>query len=743
MPPTRARPWPYDLRLSFVQPALGGPGGGTVVDAEGDVVSPGTAGVEYGLMTADGHVARRVDPLGTGTFPEAQEYGSSDVYRERSFVYRRPFLGMGERTQNGATTPRYFYAWNAQTFLTTRGKGPAWHPVTATETPEGPTLGFVEGLHGAPPVPVLFILAGRYVRRHAGDLPGQSALSLDLGAGNYARSATRWRTRGPSPLEYLYLTDNLSRVWRYDGNAWAEVTGIGTRSLLWSTRDELWGADGEFVTKTEGDPTDSASWTLPVSCGDGLAPVSGISDIAGTPFFFLEDGSVWSMLSDTTTQPLFRGLEVSRDAKNGRNPAQWLGAIYFRSGDTLYRLAGGVGGAPATFTVVGPERLLANNGPVRGPVGAFCGAQGYYAFAGVSNAEVTAPDGSVGPCAFLLRYGNWVPSEGDEEGVDRFVDAYDGAQVVWPGQEVTALAYTDAVSVTGAPGPGVGAGNPRVFCGFADGTYGWVYQPRGGPNPFAPESGCDFTTGVSFLRWPRHSMDAPADLKGYLSVDVTGPVLDPYRYVDLSYRVDPADSLAPWSTLARPMWQTSERVVFPVPTLGKVIEVRESYGAVAPPATPPPQPAPFPPGPTLADWQRLATPVVASLILREQLRPAYRAEYGFTVRATDWAPRRDGASSRLTAPRIRALLQEAADAPSTLRILLPDEQAGDFTFVSYRERMAQAAGFKRYGQSTLVDVTAVAYRTQAVVGIIASMGDYGDGTIGALAGLTIADLGRI
>ncbi len=718
MPPTRNRPWPYDLRFAFVQPALGGPGGGTVVDSSGDVVRPGQSGREYGLMTADGHVARRVDPLGTGTFPEAQEYATSDVYKERSFVYRRSFLGMGERTQNGTTTPRYYYAWNAQTYLTMRGQGPRWHPVDVGALVEGPVLGFVEGLHGAPPELTLFILAGRYVRRHAGDLGGQSVVSLDLGAGNYARSATRWRTRGPSPLEYLYLTDNLERIWRYDGAAWAQVTTIGNRSLLWSTRDELWGASGEFVLKCEADPADPADWTLPVPCGDGLAPVNGMTDIAGTMFFFLDDGSVWSMLSDTTTQPLFRGLETTRDPCNGRNPTQWLNAIYFRSGDSFYRLSQGVGGAPAVFDVVGPERVQTNTSPVRGPVCSFAGAQGYYAFAGQYNPDIVAPDGFEGPCSFLLRYGNWVPSEGDEEGLARFIDAYDGALVAWKGKEITALGYVDTMTVTGAEGPAIGQGNPRLFAGFADGSYGWVYQPRNGPNPFDPRAGCDFTADLSFLRWPRHSMDAPADYKGYLSFDVSGPYLDPYRWVDILYRVDANGEVFPWSQLARPLWQTSERVMFPYPTMGKIIEIREDYGSTPPPLEPPVQPAPYPPGPTLAEWQSLSTPVTAALILREQLRPSYRGEYAFTVRATDWAPRRDGGTSRLTAQEVRALLKEAADAPATLRILLPDEVAGDFTFVSYRERMPQSGKFRRYGQSTLVDVTAVAYRTQEVRGIV-------------------------
>ena len=608
-----------------------------------------------------------------------------------------------------------------------RGQGPAWHPVDTGAVTEGPVLGFAEGLHGTPPALAWFILAGRYVRRHAGDLPGQSAMSLDLGAGNWARSATRWRTRGPEPLEYLYLTDNLGRIWRYDGAVWAQVTTIGTRSLLWSTRDELWAADGHFVTKCEGDPANPDDWTLPVPCGDGLAPVSGITDIAGTPFFFLEDGSCWSMLSDTTTTPLFRDLETTRNPRNGRNPHQWLGAVYFRSGRTLYRLSGGVGGAPAAFDVVGPERVQTNTSPVRGAIGAFAGAQGYYAFAGQYNPLARTPTGTEAPCSFLLRYGTWVPAEGDEEGVTRFVDAYDGALVVWEGKEITALAYCDTETVAGSDPE---TATPRVFAGFSDGSYGWLRQPRNGPNPFSPGSGCDFTTALSFIRWPRHSMDAPADLKGYLSFDVSGPYLDPYRWVDIQYRVDPDGEGAPWLSLARPMWQTAERVMFPYPTLGKIIEVREDYRSEAPPdPAPPPPPAPFPPGPTLLEWTRLSTPVVASLILREQLRPAYRAEYGLTVRATDWAPRRDGGTSRLTAEQIRGLLKTAADAPSTLRIVLPDEEAGDFTFVTYRERMPQAGRFKRYGQSTLIDVTAVAYRTQKVTGIVER---FFDQTVGSL-----------
>ena len=105
-------------------------------------------------------------------------------------------------------------------------------------------------------------------------------MSLDLGAGNYARSATRWRTRGPTPEEFLYITDNLGRIWRYDGAVWAQVTTIGPGSCCGAPGTSCGGADPEFVTKCEGDPANPADWTLPVPCGDGLRRSGGTTSPA-------------------------------------------------------------------------------------------------------------------------------------------------------------------------------------------------------------------------------------------------------------------------------------------------------------------------------------------------------------------------------------------------------------------------------------------------------------------------------
>ena len=387
-----------------------------------------------------------------------------------------------------------------------RGRGPAWHPADTGGAARARCWRSSRRIHQG--VLTLFILAGRYVRRHAGDLPGQQPVSLDLGAGNRARSAARWRTRGPTPQEFLYVTDSLSRIWRYDGAVWAQVTTIGTRSLLWSTRDELWGADREFVTKCEGDPANPADWTLPVPCGDGIALVSGMADVASRMYFFTDDGAVWSLQADTTAIPLFRGLETTRDPRNGRNPTPWLNQLYFRSGDSFYRLSGT---ETATFDPIGPERLQTNTSPVRGPVGAFAGALGYYAFAGVYNPRCSAPDGYEGPCL--------VPAPVRQLGA---LGGGRGGRGAVPGR---LRRGPGGVGGQGDHQPGVrrhpqrggqrpGHRHPRLYAGFADGTYGWVTQPRNGPNPFDPDAGVEFTSGLSFLRWPRHCDGRPGRPEG-------------------------------------------------------------------------------------------------------------------------------------------------------------------------------------------------------------------------------------
>ena len=106
-------------------------------------------------------------------------------------------------------------------------------------------------------------------------------------------------------------------------------------------------------------------------------------------------------------------------------------------------------------------------------------------------------------------------------------------------------------------------------------------------------------------------------------------------------------------------------------------------------------------------------------MLREQLRPAYRAEYGLTLRATDWAPRRDGGTSRLTANQIRGLLvaggrRPGDGAPAAAGRDRRGLHAGDLPGADAPGREAAPLRAER-----VIDVSLVAYRTQQTTGIIA------------------------
>ena len=220
VPPTRNLPFPYDVRLAFVAPTRAGPGGGQVFDPQGNPVTPGDAGREYGLITEEGHVSRCAtrsapapSPRARSTPPATSTGSAPSSTAGPTWAWASaPRTGVRHRATTSAGSTR-------QTYLTMRGRGPKWHDADTGGAHEGPVLAFVEAIHQG--TLTLFVLAGRWraaPRRH---LPGQ-----EPGLPRPWRPAPErrpWRTRGPTPQEFLYVTDSLSRVWRYDGAVWAQV----------------------------------------------------------------------------------------------------------------------------------------------------------------------------------------------------------------------------------------------------------------------------------------------------------------------------------------------------------------------------------------------------------------------------------------------------------------------------------------------------------------------------------------
>jgi len=677
-------------------------------------------------MLRDGLVGKRVLPMANYQAP-VQEEETGDLYRERSYSFRRMYLGYGDATQQSNGPPaRYFFAKNAWSSGAFRGLGPRFRPL-ALAAAEGEVAGAVEAVHVVATVPEtrLFVMAGRYVRRWDGDTGAEQALSLDLGAGVEACSWARWTAGGPGAQDALYLTDSagpVGHLWRYQGGGWTDLTAGGApeAALVLNTGPELWRVCGTgdqpdvpyAVSKCEGDPTVPLNWTNPIEVGDASVPVTGLGELQMRLFVFKADGTVWALQggADTgTARCLTPDLRESQSAENGKRPHAWLGALYFRAGESLWRFTG------AAAERVGPERLVDNTSPLRGPVRAFCGFGAWYGLGALHNASTHT--------SHLLQYGNWVPGEPTSPGsaggggVGAFLPAWEGSVLDLPGKVVTSLTVTTHEGVVGAPDPADPAGpadrgNPLLVVGFGDGTYGWLRLPRDGPSPFTQDAHLapdDFTDQEAYTRFPRHSLMAPGDLKAYLTFAATGPVLDEHRSVEVQYRVDPVGddpANAPWTALFQRLTQAGGRVLFPDDTTGRTIDVREHYRATAPP----------PGAPLSTAYDALATPVVATLTLREQLRPAFRMEYAFTVLAGDRVARRDGASDRKTAQQVRDLLVQAAQLPGHVILTLPDETVGRFAMIEFQETLPPDGRFRRRGAEWLIGITCVQYRTVAPYG---------------------------
>lgn len=700
-PFSRRKPYPWDARLRV----------GTPPD-EADV----------GLLIADALVAKNVQSMAAAV-PNSQEYGQSDLYRERSAAFQGPLLGYGEGSQRGPNLGRYHYAINAWVSGLWRGKGPLCHlqtPPVAAGT-GGPILGFIGARHtGAPDANgAAFALDGRYVVRRVDDGAAGWTTSRDGGAGFVHESAARFWHAGTGAADRLYVagrtsaTDTLGQLWMYDGATWTQAVDVPARFLV-RLDDRLIRAWGNQTSQCSADPMVAANWTGGIRIGDDNDVISGLAAVQGVLYLFTRTGRVFTLNADGTANDLYPGLakapELDPLEAPGGQATPWLDALWFRSRDAFFRLSGG--GAP-TIEEVGPGRLIDNGSPVQGRVQCFAGHQQWYGFLGVYNQA--AGD------SFLLQHGDWLPQEGGSGGgaAFRFVDALHGALVHWPGKRVTALQTTDLL------GP-----NPRLYCGFTDGTIEWFDLPREGPNPFAVDAACTFTERESYTVWPLHTLLAPADRKEYTELSVYGPRITPGDSVEVFFTVDP--TLLPTGALgratagqrvalARALTAPGDAVDFPADSYAYGIVLEERYLTDPTGAVP-----------------SVGTPVVSALVLRERLHPKFRLEFQFTTVAGNRLARRDGVREVRSADQLLRHLSRAASSPQTVVLQLPDETVGGFSFISWQQTLPPASA--RYGTETAIALDLLQFRTEAVFGTIDRLGDL---TIDGLGARDINALGTL
>jgi hypothetical protein len=675
---SRRRPYPFHARL------------GSILSSPSDRIGLMLVAKESGLL-----VGRKQQML-DGVVPSEQEYGSAPVYRERTWT-GKPTGGYGERVQSGYGDRRYYWGMDVQVSGGLFGKGPLLHPISPSTAAGGGVAKFIDGFNTASNTPTQFVLAGTKAYRRQDDTNAGQALDRDFGAGVFPQDGVVFQGGFAGAAKSLYVTTNTGQLWeRTPGGTWTQAAAISGFNFmrLEVVGTELWAADciNCVVRKVSADPKVAANWSGPIFIGDPSVPISAIRQTGNVLVIFKQDGSLFTLNSDGTTNDLFPGLTTSLNSDNGYRAAAWMNALWFRVGPSFYRLE--VPGM--SLTPVGPGRLLDNASPVRGEPRAFCGWGGYAAYL-----VIWSPLDNV---SYLLSYGSWEMRQ-SEDGSSQavFDDQWDGALAHWTGKQATALAVSGA------------SGVDRLYIGFADGTWSWIKLVQ---NPLATGSGAEFNLGPAEIVFPLHHAMFQADLKHWLGFSLFGPVLRVGDEATLSYRImasaggPPTDPTGNWLLLGE-FTANGQRIPAPPNMAGNALQLKIG----------------------LSNSDSTTTPVVETVAIHERVVPAFKRDLSFTVDGRAVISRLDGAAYRPNPDRVHQAMMDAAAFPGSQAIELPDETVNEIAVFDYREALLpMAAGG---GHAWQIDVQATQFRILTIYGIIGRL----RGTrIGDLRGYTIGSL---
>ena len=721
---SRRVPWPWDMRIAravVTEPAL------LIGDTRHHLVSE-YRGIQIGSMRGQSNpigqtqglmllpqpdgalmVAKKQIHL-ENLYPSVAEYDSAPVYRERTFQFR-PTGGLGEPTQASANSRRYHYGINVWVVGGLFGKGPLAHDIPLTggtpPAPDGTGMHRVwaEGPTAADPTrSTLYFISRRAVYRRDGDDSGTNA-AIRTRAGHYPIDLARFTGSHTAAKDCLYVTWEDGVLEEFDGVNWTTCV-LPTdfhASFLFTLVDELWAAayGSTQVRWVNADPKVAANWSGPIFIGNPSVPVTGLSASSSRLAVFKADGSVFTLNADGSTNDLFPGLRVTQELDNGRTAVPWMGRLWFRSGRAFYELdlQGGANLFPR-----GPGRNLGNISEVRGPVQAFAGWNTQMAFAAIYNESLGH--------SYLLSYGSWVP-RADPANTSttvsgtayQFIDQYDGALVKWPGRKVTSLFVSNVPS------------EARLYVGFADGNYCWIKLV---PYPLVMGQEGEYTQQESYVVLPLHHAMFQSDNKHFTGLSTFGPRIGAGNSIGFRYRVmgpSVGTGLRPngdwilWSSVE--VTHNGERINPDRPVAGRALELRVD----------------------LDNSTTDTTPVLEGVGLHERLVPSFRRDYTMTVNANELIARRDGASTRQSGSTIRRWMEEAASAPASITIELPDERLSEVAIFSYEEH--QAPHDQRGGLGMAITIQATEFQ---VVEIYGTIGRTRGTRIGDTRGLMISDM---
>lgn len=614
-PFSRAAPFPYDALLD-----------------------PGDGLGSVGLMLVpdqEGLLVGRSEESLANVVPSEYGYASQDPATETTFTFGRLTGGMGESTQTSGASRRYRYALDVDCSI---GGMPRLGPKFTVATLPAPLAGatdvrqFIVG-PGPTSTDLLYALRGRGVYVNTA---GVWTLSRDFTGINYPVQAAVFQ--GTAGSRYLLVTTVTGALWAFDGTTWnASPFAAGeVANNVAVVGNEVYIAGNNELRVATGNVLTPGVFGGIIRVGHLGTRITWLQAVGSEIVIFKSDG-VYTVNADGSDNDLFPELRPQASATNGVNAVAWKDALWFSYGDGFYSMDAGGGLDP-----IGPDRLVDLDPTLNGPVVASSPHSTWFLYAARYNPDVNT--------TYLLKYGTWLNADADS-GFE-FADAWHGAISHWVGKTATRLDVTYA------------GGFPTLWIGFSDGSIESTVLPSGTPDP-AKDDSCRFVSQGD-LYWPLHHADYPATIKSFHAVAGVGPALSASLTATQYYRPTP---VAAYQSIGTPFTTSGQRVTFPLPQTGIVLDTFTR----------------------LATTTDTLTPVLEHVALFEAIRPhspTLRLGWTLTARSADRVARRDGVVSPVSASRIRAALLAAQQAPGRCVVRLPDEVVANLESVSYHEVLA-------------------------------------------------------
>jgi hypothetical protein len=613
----RRSPFPYHLKIGDTGLLLG------------------TAGPNKPML-----VSSKVQDIAQVSPPDFSYAGMSPI-GDRDQPYESLVLGYGLRTQRTWQDRRYAAANAVDLSVWPWCKGPeiVQHVPPVRAVNDGVSAFFELG-------GVLYVAQGRYIMRRDNDTSWP--IVKDFGAGIAVLNVVVFTSNFDGTQRVFVALSTGPAQYSSNGTTWTPMATFGALAFCVIGREFWWADDVNRLRKcdTNADPTLEANYTsLIFRVGDKSSRVTALMVTAAGTLIINKTDGLYTLDQAGDDHELFPFLGFAAEGAsgvnwgsiNGANWGQFENSLYVAYGRSLLRI-----NTDLSAEEVGPEKLVNNDSPVRGPVTAFAAVGAMFAYAATFNADTQ--DG------YLYKFGGYDADPQKAEATH--LDAWHGSI-----SDLSALVDRRIqalhTSTIGAP-----EDHTRTYIGMSEGSLAYIVNPCV-PNPAA----CNqyrFHVGDAWVDLPIWHGGYHASVKSLRHLSVTGARLDPQNYVTIDYKLDPA--AASWTAFPN-VFDSGTYEIAPMPTDASAVQAQFRVH--------------------LHNTLATASPLVSAVSIGHALRPKRYMQVELTVLCSDGLVRRDGVPMRIGRRQIQRAVEEAVDTPGAVRCTLPDESVQDLAFTDY------------------------------------------------------------